>query len=311
METLEGTRKKPVVSVVIPAHNEEKWIASCLESVLGDSYPHKEVIVIDDASTDNTGEILRRFPVTVIRNEKPVGPSSARNIGVKEAKGQIIVFIDAHCIVDDTKWIEKFLRFFRDPEVGAVAGYLRRKQSQGSSLRFKVGSKRRLIKSANGAYRKTIFEEVGGFDPLMEWVGDADLTYKVYRSGWEVVHSRDITVLHAERLWPIKRAFLYGTYFFPLLKRYPREIIRERSFALSSMGIGLVLTFGLVADLLYKFPIFTVSFMVFISVLNGAACNLSISRILKDGFYTTVWSFAYYLGALYGGLRRALLLGKS
>jgi glycosyltransferase involved in cell wall biosynthesis len=297
---------QPVVSIVIPAHNEEKWIAACLESVLRDSYPNKEVIVVDDASTDGTGDILKRFPITVIRNEKRVGPSSARNIGVREAKGEIIVFIDAHCIVDDVDWIEKFLGFFRDPYVGAAAGYLRREPSRGgASLRFRVGSERRLIKSANGAYRKALFEQVGGFDASIEWAGDAVLTYKVRRSGWKVVHSRDITVMHAEKLWPFKRAFLYGTCFFPLLKRYPREIL-NKSFALSSMGIGLLLTFGLVADLLFRFPIFTVSFMVFISLLNGAARNVPLSSILRDGFYTTVWSLAYYMGAIYGGIRKAL-----
>lgn len=67
-----------------------------------DNYPNKEVIVVDDGSTDRTSEILKQFPVTVIRNEKPIGPSSARNIGVRQARGEIIVFIDAHCIVDDT-----------------------------------------------------------------------------------------------------------------------------------------------------------------------------------------------------------------
>lgn len=306
MESAQRIGRQPVVSVVIPARNEEKWIAACLESVLRDSYPYKEVIVIDDASTDSTGEILRSFPVKVIRNQKPVGPSSARNIGVREAKGQIIVFIDAHCIVDDARWIEKFLRFFRNPKVGAVAGYLRREPCrEGASLRFRVRSYPRLIKSANGAYRKAIFEQVGGFDPSIEWAGDADLTYKVHRSGWEVVHSRDITIIHAEKLWPIKRAFTYGTCFFPLLKKYPREII-NRSFALSSMGIGLLLTLGLVTDLLYKFPVFTVSLILFISVLNGVARNVSLSRIFKDGLYTTVWSFTYFLGAICGGVRRVL-----
>lgn len=314
MKTAQRVLGQPVVSVVIPAHNEEKWIADCLGSVLRDSYPHKEVVVVNDGSTDSTGETLKRFPVTVVRNEKPVGPSSARNIGVKEAMGEIIVFIDAHCIVDDDQWIKKFLRFFRDPEVGAVAGYLKRKPSRiGASLTFKVDTQRRLIKSANAAYRKAVFEQVGGFDPSLEWVGDAALTYKVRRSGWKIVHSRDIEVVHAEKLWSIKRAFFYGTCFFPLRKRYPREtgIRIDRKFPHSSMGMGLLLILGLVSDVFCGFPIFGPSLTVFFSVLmRGTDRNVSILQRLKDGFYTTIWSYAYFFGALYGGVRSTLLRDK-
>lgn len=315
METVQTTKCLPVVSIVIPAHNEEKWIAACLESVLRDSYPCKEVIVVDDGSTDSTSEILKSFPVTVVRNEKPVGPSSARNIGVKRVKGEIIVFIDAHCIVDDEQWIEKFLRFFRDPEVGAVAGYLERKPSRiGASLTFRTSTQQRLIKSANAAYRKEVLEQVGGFDPSLEWVGDAALTYKVRRSGWKIVHSRDIEVVHAEKLWSIKRAFFYGTGFFPLRKRFPREIsIKiDRKFPHSSMGMGLLLILGLVADMLCGFPIFAPSLTVFFSVLmRGTDRNVSILQRLKDGFYTTIWSYAYFFGALFGGVRSTLLRDES
>jgi len=149
VEHAQGNQRQLLVSVVIPAHNEEKWIAACLESVLKDVYPHKEVIVIDDASTDRTNEILRRFAVTVVRNEKPMGPSSARNIGLSKAKGEIIVFIDAHCIIEDQEWIQKFLQFFKDTQVGAVAGYFRPKPNRKPTLTFKsLKPQQRLVKSA-------------------------------------------------------------------------------------------------------------------------------------------------------------------
>lgn len=297
-----------VVSIIIPAHNEEKWIAACLESVLSiDDYPYKEVIVVDDASTDNTSEILKRFPITVIRTKKRVGPSSARNIGVREAKGEIIVFIDAHCIVKDSHWIQKFLRFFSDPKVGAVGGYFKRETNRkGPSLTFSSNTQQRLVKSANAAYRKSAFEQVGGFDCGLEWAGDAVLTFKIRKSGWKIVHSRDIMVIHAEKIWSIKRAFFYGSCFFPLLLKYSREIINKK-FEILSIGIGLLITLGLIADLLFRLPIFTLSFLLFLSMLNSATHNVSRRRMLVDGFYTTIWSFVYYLGALYGGFRSLLV----
>jgi glycosyltransferase involved in cell wall biosynthesis len=309
METGQRIQGQPLVSIIIPAHNEEKWIASCLESVLRDRYPHKEVIVVDDASTDNTREILKRFPVTVLRDERPVGPSSARNIGVGKARGEIIVFIDAHCIVEDPQWIQKFLQFFRDPLVGAVAGYFRREPTKrGLSLTFRPTTvQQRLIKSANAAYRKTALQQVQGFDSWIEWGGDAALTYKIHRSGWKVVHSRDIMIVHAEKIWSVKKAFFYGTCYFPLLKRYPRETMaRSRPIVM-----GLLLTLGVIADLLYKLPIFTLSLITFLIVLNGAKRNVSARIVLMDGLYTTIWSISYYFGALCGGVRRVLLLGRG
>lgn len=81
MEATEGVLKQPVVSIVIPARNEEKWIGACLESVLRDSFHDKEIVVVDDGSEDGTGEILKRFHVTVVRNEKSVGPSSSTIVG--------------------------------------------------------------------------------------------------------------------------------------------------------------------------------------------------------------------------------------
>jgi len=308
METVLESQGQPVVSVVIPTYNEEKWIGSCLQSVLRDSYPQKEIIVVDDASTDTTGEILKRFPVKVIRNEKRAGPGSARNIGVREAKGEIVVFIDAHCIINDSEWIRKFLQFFQNPKVGAVGGYFKREQSKWGRPRF-IGesqpSPRRLVKSANGAYRKTVFEQVGGFDPCIEWGGDAALTYKVLSSGWKIVHSRDIMVVHAEKIWSIRRAFSYGTCYFPLHKRYPKETGLElgKGLLLGPMFIGPVSTLALIVDIILRLPILTPSVIVFFSILKGASFKVSIPQRLINGLYTTLWDFVYYLGALYGLLR--------
>jgi len=302
MESSGGIGERPTVSVVIPAHNEERWIADCLESVLRDGYRDKEIIVVDDASDDNTCDILRHSPVTVIRNERPVGPSSARNVGVKRARGQIVVFVDAHCIVDDARWIEKFLSFFRDPQVGAVAGYFRRQPSRWGSQRFRVRSHLRVIKSANAAYRKDAFEQVGGFDPSMEWAGDKVLTFKIHRSGWKVVHSRDIQVVHAEKLWSLRRALLYGSCFFPLLRRYPREMMGKSQVESFCVLMGILLTVGALVDFYYRLPILTPSLVVFFTLLNGADRKLSVLSMLKDGFYSTIWAFAYYLGSVYGGV---------
>jgi glycosyltransferase involved in cell wall biosynthesis len=81
--------KLPLVSVVVPVFNSEAYIADALESALNQSYPNKEVIVVDDGSTDSTPAILERFRgrITVIRQVNS-GAAVARNTGIRRARGE-------------------------------------------------------------------------------------------------------------------------------------------------------------------------------------------------------------------------------
>lgn len=90
---------KNVVSIIVPGYNVEKYIITCLESIENQTYQNFEVIIIDDGSTDNTGNICdqfskkdNRFKVWHTQNG---GISKARNIGLEKAKGEYIVFIDS------------------------------------------------------------------------------------------------------------------------------------------------------------------------------------------------------------------------
>ena len=104
------------ISIIIPAFNEEKSIADCLNSLLKQTYkqslPSKEgkdieIIVIDDGSTDKTKEIVKSFPIKLLE-QKHLGPGVARNLGAKESKGEILVFADADMTFDE-KYIEKLV----------------------------------------------------------------------------------------------------------------------------------------------------------------------------------------------------------
>ncbi len=115
----------PLVSVVIPAYNEEATISQAIESVLDQTYPNTEVIVVDDGSTDNTAEIVSRFSdrypdrVRLIRHEKNVGKFEALNSGMKNAKGEYIYHMDADGYLAPDN-IERMISAFND-EFGAIA----------------------------------------------------------------------------------------------------------------------------------------------------------------------------------------------
>ncbi|MEM2237663.1 MAG: glycosyltransferase family 2 protein [Candidatus Caldarchaeum sp.] len=114
------------VTVIIPAYNEERWIAHCIEAVLEADYPSKEIIVVDDGSTDRTFEIATKYRekgVVVLRKPNG-GKASALNYGLLFASGEIIVTIDADTIIN-RETLKQIVKPFKDPRVVGVAGNVR------------------------------------------------------------------------------------------------------------------------------------------------------------------------------------------
>ncbi len=88
---------KRLVSIIIPNRNCSKWIRQCIQSCLNQTYPHIEIIVIDDASTDNSVPILQEYGtrIKLIQNKTQLGPGAARNIGLEHARGEYVQYLDA------------------------------------------------------------------------------------------------------------------------------------------------------------------------------------------------------------------------
>lgn len=94
----------PLVSVITPAYNSEKYITETVRSVIAQTYQNIEIIVVDDASTDNTLQVVEEMdinrPISVIKKEKNSGAAASRNIGYKNSKGTLIKFLDADDFID-------------------------------------------------------------------------------------------------------------------------------------------------------------------------------------------------------------------
>lgn len=115
------------VSIMVAVHNEEHFIDRCLDSLLAQSYPHREIIVVDDASTDGTRAILSRYTsvARVIRMRKNVGKKRALARAMLEARGRIFVFTDSDTIVEKFA-IERLVSIFEAfPDIGAISGHTR------------------------------------------------------------------------------------------------------------------------------------------------------------------------------------------
>ena len=110
----------PLVSIVIPVRNGERTIGRLIESLLAADYPKKKIIVVDGESLDGTTRIVSKYPV-VLLSEKRRSSYAARNTGIANARGQIILFTDADCIVD-RRWVRNILKSYADGRVSGVGG---------------------------------------------------------------------------------------------------------------------------------------------------------------------------------------------
>lgn len=156
------------ISVVIPAHNEEKYIGKCLESIVNQTVKPDEIIVVDNNCTDKTVEITQKFGARIIK-EKKQGRPYAQKRGFDSARFDIIARTDADTILP-SDWISRILKAFEDPDLGALSGptYYKWKKSarvsripslmlfDALSLLFKNG----CLCGANMSLRKVVWEKV-------------------------------------------------------------------------------------------------------------------------------------------------------
>lgn len=176
------------VSVAVLTKNSEATVGKSLESIFRQTRKPDEVIVVDGGSTDGTLEIVRRYPVKLVQ-EPGLGFGHARNLGVKNANGDVVFFIDSDCYAE-TQWIEKTLPRFKDSEIVGVTGVTRLWNINDAVARFlafvtgrmEMSTQRTFVKLAptmNLALRRKVILEVGGFDETLIRCEDTDLTYKV------------------------------------------------------------------------------------------------------------------------------------
>lgn len=174
----------PRVSVVIPAYNAERFIGDALDSVMAQTFRDVEVIVVDDGSTDGTGEIVRSYgePVRLV-DQANAGPSAARNRGVREAKSELVAFLDA-----DDRWLPEKLALqvpLLDGNAGTDLVHCRVQLIDASGQpmptpRLPAPSgrifhdllERNVLGTSAVVVRKARVEQVGGFPEDMKWAED-------------------------------------------------------------------------------------------------------------------------------------------
>ena len=163
------------LSIIIPTYNEEECIRKCIESLLDQSYKNYEIIVVDDGSTDKTREIIRKFKNIMLIKGLHKGPGFSRNLGVKNSKGDILIFVDA-----DMEFPKDYLKNIIDPILTKDALGAEEKYQLATNLENRwakcwgkyVTPSNKKIRKIFRSIKKKDFLEMGGFDSKYGYADD-------------------------------------------------------------------------------------------------------------------------------------------
>jgi glycosyltransferase involved in cell wall biosynthesis len=201
-------RGEPSISVVTPAYNAERFLDGTIRSALAQSLPPLEIIVVDDGSTDRTGEIARAFgsPVRCIRQDN-AGPAAARNRGVREARGEFVAFLDAddwwypHHLEDAARVLaaHRELEWFCSAfDERTQDGKTRRRTYHGALLKadayiadyYRAQVECWFAWTGTMVMRRQAVLDIGGFDESLRGPEDIDLWFRIALRHPQVGYSR-------------------------------------------------------------------------------------------------------------------------
>ncbi len=267
----------PFISIIIPAKNEEKLIRGCITSLNQLVYPKEkiEIIIVDGLSTDNTLGVAREMGATVISNAKQT-VSPGRNIGFEKARGDLIAFTDADCVVD-IHWLSNSIKYFEKDKTVACVGGPNLTPSDESDFGKAVGfvfdqpvfaagsihardlnevKEVSSIPGCNAIYRQSILSKVMPLDESMLTGDDTLLNRKILDLGCRLLYTPDVKVFHYRRPTPGKLWRQFYRYAIGRLQVGKKD---KRLLNITHVLIGLSLPLSLLTII---FLLWSKSFLV-------------------------------------------------
>ena len=234
------------ISAIICTHNRDRYLGAAIDSLLEQDYPNFEVIVVDNASSDRTSEVIEsKQPHPLLKSvyEPVTGLSVARNTGAQTATGEILAYLDDDAIASGS-WLSCLAQAYAENEKLAIAGgkvtliwpegtcppdWLSDGLS-GNLGAYDLGDTIQLItqpnltpRGLNYSLRRSFLEEIGGFDPNLGRVGkkllsneELVMTELALKSGWQVAYLPEALVQHnvaperINRAWFLRRGWWQG-----------------------------------------------------------------------------------------------------
>ncbi len=258
---------EPFVSIVVAVYNRAGEIGACIESLLKLSYPRakREIIVVDDGSTDDTSAVVSQYDVRLITQGENKGQSAARNAGVAEARGEIVAFIDSDCIAEPG-WLHELVPYFKDSRNALVGGYVasffrescldryeeaKSPLNMGETMLTGSGEESDFyVPTCNMLIKKDVYLQAGGLDEGLRVGEDVDFCWKLKEKGFRLVYVPKGRVRHKHRNRfgeTFKRRFDYGT-SEPVLYARHKAIFKHYPLQPSCMAVFFLCAWGLIAQ---------------------------------------------------------------
>lgn len=320
-------------TIVIPARNEEKYIALCLDSIVNLNYPKEllNVLVYDGLSDDRTQSIVKSYEnqnfIKLIINEKQSAPY-AFNHGIENSNSDVLIILGAHSEVDPEYLNECNRAFTQDPHIGCAGGVLENVFEDSDSeaigaamsssfgvgnVSFRTGGNDGFVDTvAFGAYKREVFSNVGFFDSELTRNQDDEFNYRVIKGGFKIWLSKSIKAKYYVRasfskLW--KQYYQYG-YWKVYVNKKHKSITTLRQIVPALFVSGVII--GSCLSLLI--PVLLYPYLLVLGLYGLGAIYAAKKTKTKSIFKVVraflILHFSYGLGYL-EGVFQFLILGKS
>jgi len=322
------------LSIIVPMYNSRDTIERCLKSIFAQSSEVKfEVIVVDDASTDDSPALAKKFPVNLVSLKNNLGAGSARNRGAREAKGEVLVFVDSDVELEhgSLKRIENF--FKNNPDYAAVVGNYTVLPSAKNICAvyhnfFTVyhhdlsSGDIEWFWGALSAIRKNIFEQLSGFREQYPGASaeDIELGYRLSESGFKIKYLPELRGAHSRKFGLAN--MLYNDYHKSVLglklylKRKPRGK-HPHGFSNTINGVNTILAplslLSLIAlpwlwflpAILITLIFFVINFRFYLFILNHSGFKYFFPSVFLHWLSFNVIALGVFAGLI------GVLLGKG
>jgi glycosyltransferase involved in cell wall biosynthesis len=253
------------ISIISPIRNEEKYIANCLVSLVNQDYNQKryEILIIDGMSTDNTRQIVKRYKekyknIRLFNNPNKTVPF-ALNVGIRQAKGNVIVRVDGHAEIE-ADYLSQCVNYLHQTNAECVGGciesindtYIGKAIALAMSSQFGVGNARFRTNGkegyvdclAFGAYRREVFDRIGCFNEEFVRCQDDEFNYRLRKFGGKIFFTPKIRSYYYSRsnlkkLW--RQYFQYGFWKIRVMQLH-LSTMQPRQFVPPAFILTLILT---------------------------------------------------------------------
>lgn len=245
----------PLASVVVCVYNRPLEIAQCLRSLLNQDYRPLEIVVVDDASSDDTPSIIEEFKeqahnagvlMTVVRNPKNRGVAGARNEGIKQSRGEFVLCTDSDCVAAPD-WVSNMVRVLSQPGVMAASGLCIETAPRtwgdwafaGTTRIVPGGWQGRFLVGGNMGFRREILPLVEFDERIKYWTEDEDLALRLLARNYRIEFAKDARVFHYHSLTTskyIKLGWYHGQAAAYLWWKHGRLVGRDIVFLVLSVA---------------------------------------------------------------------------